>query len=105
VPAFNAQTRNVIWWTAVGGENIKYDMVRGDLAALRSSGGNFNTAECFVNDYGATSVDVSGTPPAGGWWFLVRPTDVCGGGTYNTTSPRQVQSRDAEIAASPNACP
>jgi hypothetical protein len=105
VPTLSLPSRTQLSWTAVAG-GTGYDVVHGDLALLRSSAGNFNTAACDMNETTATTLAISGgSPPAGGLWYLVRPSSICGAGTYNTTSPRQVQSRDGEIAASPNACP
>jgi len=41
-----------------------------------------------------------------GTWYLVRPVNACSGnGTWNESSPPQQGSRDAELAASPAACP
>jgi predicted outer membrane repeat protein len=106
VPTLTLPSRTQLSWTAIAGATA-YDVVRGDLSQLRSSGGNFNTAACEMNEVSATTLAISGAaPPAGGLWYLVRPSNsICGGGTYNTTSPKQVQSRDAEIASSASACP
>jgi hypothetical protein len=105
VPLLALPSGTQLSWTAVVG-GTGYDVVHGSLSALRSSNGDFTTATCDANETTATSLPISGgAPPAGGLWYLVRPSSPCGGGTYNTTSPRQVQSRDAEIAASANACP
>jgi hypothetical protein len=86
-----------------------YDVVRGILGTLRSTGGNFTLAvdACVANDLGATSMQ-DAAPPAGGsgYWYLVRPVNACSGaGTYDSTIPPQQSSRDAEIAASTSACP
>jgi hypothetical protein len=44
--------------------------------------------------------------PAGqGFWYLVRAESCGGNASYNSGSPSQIGSRDAEIAASANACP
>lgn len=40
-----------------------------------------------------------------GFWHLVRANFPGGPGTYDETSPKQVGLRDAEISASPAACP
>jgi N-acetylneuraminic acid mutarotase len=85
-----------------------YDAVEGGLLSLRSSGGDFTSSvlTCLANDDSATSVAASGTPtPGDGFWVLVRG-EGCGGiGTYDEGSASQQGSRDAEIAASANACP
>jgi subtilisin family serine protease len=85
-----------------------YDIVQGDLGVLISSGGDFTTATtaCLDDDRSGTSFPISGTPPAGqGSWFLVRGMNCAANGSYDTVSPFQVGSRDAEINASLVACP
>lgn len=84
-----------------------YDVVSGSLATLRNTGGDYSvaTTACIADDEPATSVPFPGTPAVGeGFWFLLRG-DNCGGGTYESGGPGQVGLRDAEIAASGNACP
>jgi hypothetical protein len=95
-------------WSALAGSEW-YDVVAGNLNALRSSGGNFTTATtgCSAGKLGATSHDVVGPPPpaGSGIWFLVRGANCRGPGSYDTGSPKQIGLRDAEIAASGLACP
>jgi N-acetylneuraminic acid mutarotase len=97
----------LISWTAVPSA-AAYDVVRGGLNLLRSSGGNFTTATqaCLANDRGATSVfDPTAPPAADGFWYLLRGLSCGGPGTYNESVPSQIGSRDIEISASPNTCP
>jgi hypothetical protein len=86
-----------------------YDAVKGNLGPLRASQGNFavTTKACIGNDLGATFLQDGEVPPAsGGLWYLVRPVNACSGaGTYDSEGTSQNGSRDAEIAASSNACP
>jgi hypothetical protein len=103
---FTSVTRTTLAWcpmsTATG-----YDVVRGDLTLLRSSGGNFTTATvaCLVNDDPTISTAYSLNPPvAGGIWFLVRVINAGVAGTYDSGAPSQVGSRDAEITASGADC-
>jgi N-acetylneuraminic acid mutarotase len=94
-------------WTAVPAA-VAYDVVRGGLNLLRSSGGNFTTATqaCLANDQAATSVfDPSAPPVADGFWYLLRGLSCGGAGTYNETVGSQIGSRDSEISASANSCP
>lgn len=94
-------------WTAVTGAT-GYDVQRGSLGTLTSSGGDFTTAttECVADNETGTSVSHAGTPASGeGYWYLVRGANCGGGGTQDTGSGSQVEARDAEIAASSNACP
>jgi hypothetical protein len=98
----------VLAWTAVAGAT-GYDVVKGSLASLQSSGGNFTTSAtaCLGNDLpGTTVTDTEMPAPGGGLWHLIRAVNACGGsGTYDEGSPSQIGSRDAEIQASGAACP
>jgi hypothetical protein len=84
-----------------------YDVVKGNLGPLRNTGGNFTTVTkaCVVDDLpDATVLDNETPPPSGGLWYLVRAVNACGNGSYDEGGAQQ-GSRDAEIDASPNACP
>ncbi len=90
--------------TAAGG----YDLVRGSLAILASSHGDFSAATtgCLENDSPDTSWDDADTPnPGDGFWYLVRAVNCAGSGTFDSGDPSQVASRDAGIQASPEAYP
>jgi hypothetical protein len=94
-------------WAPIAGAT-GYDMVKGNLGPLRNSGGNFaaNTKACVANDLPATTVqDTEVPPPTGGLWFILRAVNCGGDGTYDEEPGGQQGSRDAEIDASPNACP
>jgi hypothetical protein len=83
-----------------------YDVVRGDLALLRSSGGDFSVSilNCAANDTPTTQVQAGGIPAAGNaWFYVVRGVNCGGAGSYDEGAAQQ-GSRDAEIAASPQAC-
>ncbi len=83
-----------------------YDVVRGVLSLLRSSGGNFSSATtaCLANDVTSTSVTDGAVAAAGdGIWWLVRATNVLATGSYDDVSGGT--PRDAEIGASGVACP
>jgi hypothetical protein len=85
-----------------------YDVARGGLQTLRSSGGNFSaaTTDCLGNDLAATTVDDSGVLAVGqGVWYVLRAESCGGNASYDSGSPKQVGSRDAEIAASGHGCP
>ena len=98
---------DLVSWSALNGAD-RYDLVRGSLALLGSSGGNFTTAtqSCLANDQAGVSFP-DATPPAvgDGFFYLVRGISCGGTGTYDSGAASQVGSRDAEIAASANACP
>jgi hypothetical protein len=94
-------------WSAVPGAT-GYDVVRGSLITLHSSGGDFTSAvaACSGNDHAGTSVESLEAPGTGeGFFYLVRGVNCAGTGTYDTDATSQVQLRDAEIDASPSACP
>jgi hypothetical protein len=108
---------SVVWsWTAGGA--AAFDLVRGDLTALRDSGGDFTLAlaaipaaesACLANDTSALSlVDPYPDPADGqGLFAMLRAvTTACpAAATYDDGSPTLVGSRDGEIAASPGSCP
>jgi hypothetical protein len=99
-------------WTAPGSFSWNpapgasgYDVVKGDLALLRASGGLFSSSlvACLENGGGDTAApDPETPPPGGGFYYLVAPVP---GGTYDSACPGQSGSRDAGIQASPAACP
>ena len=89
-------------------EAESYDVIRGSLNTLRSSGGNFTTATtaCLANDWLSTTYPWGEIPPPGtGYWVLARPVNCAGKGSYESAFPKQVGLRDPEITASPSACP
>jgi Periplasmic copper-binding protein (NosD)/Intracellular proteinase inhibitor/Bacterial Ig domain len=93
-------------WTAVP-EATAYDVLRGDLATLRQTSGDFtaSTRLCLDDDLAATSIPYAGIPePGQAFWFLVRAVNATQAGSYNSGGAGQVGSRDAEIEASLQAC-
>jgi hypothetical protein len=94
-------------WTNVSGAT-GYDVTRGSLVTLRSTLGNFTTAttNCLGNDVAATTINDLQSPAVGqGFWYALRAVSCGGGASYDSGSPKQVGSRDAEIAASGLGCP
>jgi calcineurin-like phosphoesterase family protein/purple acid phosphatase-like protein/PKD domain-containing protein len=87
--------------------DASFDLVRGDLGALRSGDGNFTTSSttCVENDGGdGIGSDASSPAPGGGFWYVVRAADCANrAGSYDDGT--QSGSRDAEIAAAATACP
>ena len=105
-PNLTSTSKAHLSWPALSGAT-GYDVVRGNLVALRSSGGNFAwaTETCLADNQAPTGLDDFPTPALGtGFFFLVRGTTCSGSGTYDTTSPKQVGSRDAEVNAAPITC-
>ncbi len=98
----------LLWLAAL--DAIRYDVVRGDLAALHGSGGDFTVAteDCMVENLGTTVLTHtdSNPPPGSAFWYLVRgvaPMPL-GNLTYDAPGDSQVGLRDAEINASPDSC-
>jgi hypothetical protein len=94
-------------WTALP-DATGYDVVRGLLRSLIDSSGDFTAAteSCRADDTIETFVDDSDPVPAGdGFWYVVRPVNCGGDGSYDSGGLHQAESRDAEIEASPLACP
>lgn len=85
----------------------EYDVVCGDLQALRSSNGSFVVATdtCLEDGQPTTSTPHAPVPPPGeGTWCVVRGTNIAGFGTYNEGGA-QMGTRDGGIAASGMGCP
>jgi hypothetical protein len=85
-----------------------YDVTRGSLVTLRSTLGNFTTAttSCLGNNVASTTINDLQSPTAGqGFWYVLRAVSCGGNASYNSGAPKQIGSRDAEIAASGFACP
>ena len=95
--------RDRAWWEPEP-EPALYDVVRGSLGTLRTTGGAFDqaTEECLADDVEIQSVALSGDPQLeAGFWFLV----CVEGDTCDSGDPGQVASRDAGIRASAFSCP
>ncbi len=97
-------TARVSWTSqdASAGSSTSYDIVTGDLAALRTSGG-FGAATCLVNNDADTPFDETRPQPAAGVgvYYLVRGQHACTGTFGN--SRKDPDPRDALDAAAP--CP
>ncbi len=104
-PALRVNLDSLDWASAAN--SVTYDVVRGDLAALRASGGNFSvaTTDCLADDLQSNKLIDTFVPARdAGAWYLVRGAH-CIEGTWNEPGAGQIGSRDAEISASPAACP
>lgn len=103
-----AGDRTTLAWGALDGA-ATYDIVRGDLAILRASGGDFEAAVTLCLADGAPNPTASDplSPPAGGGFFYVARGETDGGeaGTYDSSSAGQAASRDPGIEGSPASCP
>jgi hypothetical protein len=87
------------------------DLVGGNLASLRTSGGNYTgtVSACLRNDAAVSAIADGSDPGSGGaTYFLVRHAvaPFCGQAPgYTTNHLFEAPGRDAEIAADGDACP
>jgi len=90
-------------WNSVG---ASWDVVLGDLGALRASGGDFTAAteQCLVDDAPQPTWIYAGLGGPQAAFFLVR-AECAGGTTYDSGDQGQMGSADEEIALSPGSCP
>ena len=99
---------NTQWgWTAPAGAS-SFEMVRGELATLQTTGGNFAaaTTSCVAGGVPAPPIVEAQLPALGtGFWYLVRSSNCRGDSSYEDGSPSTVGARDAGIQASAGACP
>jgi hypothetical protein len=94
----------------LGGGAAWHEIVRGSLSTLRSTGGNFAAAtlDCAGDNVTKPTILVAGSPepaPGDGYWYLARPANCKGKGTFDSGASSQSGSRDAEIAAAAVNCP
>jgi hypothetical protein len=92
----------VLAWNGLPGA-AAYDVVKGDLGLLRSSGSfALSVLACLENDGPNLAAADPAVPSAGnGFYYLSRVA----GGSYDGGCPSQAGPRDASIQSSPNACP
>ncbi len=102
-----ADNKVVMSWNPQGGAD-RYDVVKGDLMLLCSSGGDFrySLTGCLEDDSTDTqAVDYNDPQANQGFYYLIRAQATCKSGTYNIDLPGQIGDRDPEIDASSNKCP
>jgi hypothetical protein len=103
-PTVSVATATVSWTPVTNASG--YDLVRGSLAMLRSSG-DFGaaTAGCVASNVAATSVAFAANPSsADGVWFLARARNCAGPASYDGGT-HLLASRDPGIGAAASACP
>ena len=101
VPLVLRLDRSTLTWQPHRGSS--YDVVRGDLRALRASGGNFDAAgmTCLSDDGVPTSLSETDSPaPHRGWFYLVRARN-CSVESYDSGGSGQVAPRDPTVLACP----
>jgi hypothetical protein len=90
-----ASDRQTITWTSTGAPG-PFDVARGDLKALRATGGDYSGAACRASHVTVPLfIDPSLPPPGAGGWWLAR----CSGGTWNDGT--QSGDRDLTLLACP----
>jgi len=102
-PLLTMQGDSLNWTPGAGG----YDVVSGDLDMLRAIGGDFSiaTTECLANDELMSTLDDASVPlPGDTAFYVVRPTNCSGSGSYDTSDDSLVAGRDAGIEAAPITC-
>ncbi len=83
---------NTLNWV---GSAAPYDVAKGSLAALLTSG-NFSGASCLQNNLGSATTSDAAEPAAGqGFYYVVR----CDGGTWN--DGKQTGNRDTTLTTCP----
>jgi hypothetical protein len=89
-------------WSALPSA-VAYDVLSGDLSALRLSGGDYSSilVNCEADDLGGTSIVVD---TAGSSWFLVRGV-ACQNGAYESGGAGQSVPRDPLIEQADLPCP
>ncbi len=94
----------LLWSAHLGATG--YDIVQGDLGTLRADGGYGSATDgCSFDNLPANSRTASGAvDPGEGLWYLVRPVNCGGSGTYDTGEPSQIIPRDGEIDTSGQDC-
>jgi hypothetical protein len=97
----------LMWWERPQG-SWTYEVVSGDLDALRATGGFAGATEACLTYGQPGTVLEGGEAPAPGqaFWFVARPVDAVGtAASYDSPGPAQESDRDEEIAASGYGCP
>jgi len=84
-----------------------YDVFRGILSGLHASDGDFSQApgSCLDDDTADTFIDDTDIPPlSDAFWYIIRPTNCGGSGSYEGGGAAQEGPRDTEADASPQSC-
>jgi hypothetical protein len=99
--------REEITWSARYGAH-SYDLVRGDLALLRDSAGDFSQSVlgCLADNHPESLLDHAEGPDRGeGEWYLLRGVSTAQNLTYDSGSAMQAAPRDAAVNAALDSCP
>lgn len=97
----------LISWDSVS-TATHYDVVRGDVALLLNSAGDFAQSQvaCVADNSPTTSITDLQSPATGAATYYLSRAQNCGGaGSYDEPIGGQLGTRDSAIAASAGACP
>jgi hypothetical protein len=96
----------VVTWDVLPGAG-GYDVARGDLARLLTSGGDFALAAdaCLVAKTASIEhVDLAVPLAGNGFWYVARGASCGGDGTYDSGAASQRAGRDAGLGQAASAC-
>jgi hypothetical protein len=85
----------------LGGGGVAYDVVRGDLDTLVSTGGSFASATCLASDVPAGLVDTDAPASGDGFYYVSRDGFGAFNGTWNGPGTEQVADRNGGIPSCP----
>jgi hypothetical protein len=85
---------------ADGAAGVEYDVVRGDLDALRASG-SFASATCLLSDTGPAFLDTDEPVSGAAFFYVARDGYGAFNGTWNSQGAGQQADRDAAIGPCP----
>jgi len=102
------QDHTLLTWQSLdpqAGPSTVYDVTTGDLSLLQTQS-RFLDATCVAVDAQGTSTTVYKPAPASGngTWFLLRGSNPCGSGTYESDGEAQQPGRDGPLAQSAAPC-
>jgi len=104
--AFSSLPSRFVWDETARGSS--YDVVRGDLFALRETGGRFDTASavCLADDGVDTeAIDPALPDPGEGYFYLVRSSNCAGRtGSFDAESQTQFAPRDLALQGPSSVC-
>jgi hypothetical protein len=101
-----AGTDTLLYWASVQG-GTGADVIYGHLTSLRTSVSPFesSTLGCLADKRTVDSLIDANAPALGdGYWYLVRPANCGGNGTYDAWGPAQTAPRDSAIIGSGSDC-
>lgn len=88
----------VVSWESVAeafGAGTGYHLVRGDTTDLPVGG---PSESCLLSGEAETSIALPNAPPPGTcWYFIVRPANACGSGSFGFADPVSIGERETSV--------